>query len=96
MSLPFRLVADRWSIARVLLTTVSWHRSHLRACRSADGISGVAIAGLGTGGEQKLTFEFRVEDSLRAILASAELIARAFPPSPSTQFALRSRSAFNS
>lgn len=46
--LPFRLLADRWSIARVLLTTVSWHRSisaHAdRLMGSADlrwGVDGV-------------------------------------------------------
>lgn len=59
-------------------------------------IQGVAVAGLGTGIEQTLTFEFRVEDSLRAILTSAESIARAFPPSPSTEFPLRSRSPVSS
>lgn len=54
------------------------------------GIRGVAVAGLGTGVEQRLMFEFRVEDSLRAILTSAESVAHAFPPSPTTEFPLRS------
>jgi hypothetical protein len=53
------------------------------------GISGVAIDG--SVPSQELKFEFGVEDSLRAILASTGNLARAYPPSPSTQLPVRPR-----
>ena len=45
-------------------------------------IGGTAIDGYGRGAEQKLVFGFAVEDSLRAVLSSADAVVRAFPRSP--------------
>lgn len=44
-------------------------------------ISGVAIDGLGSGWEQKLTFRFTVADSVRSALGKASGVADAFPSS---------------
>jgi hypothetical protein len=61
------------------------------ACVGPSGVRGQAIDGLGTGVEQRLTFEFGVTDSLREILASADRLARAFPPSPTSSLPIRGR-----